>query len=174
MLTALSDSGTVNLDRLATFTAELVQRGLNVTVVSGDDESLRLEIAAPGRNARRGRSVADTLKKTSANAFGALLDALIRDSGRDAQDIAREVPCNPGHMSRLRQGQKHPSLVLAERLDEIFGVRGKLLAAAIADCLPAGQPAVLAAIAAAAGIAVPGQEGGRNADVLGPSRQAAI
>jgi hypothetical protein len=39
MLTALSDSGTVNLDRLATFTAELVQRGLNVTVVSGDDES---------------------------------------------------------------------------------------------------------------------------------------
>jgi hypothetical protein len=80
--------------------------------------------------------------------FSDVLDHLIRDSGREAQEIARRVPTDPGHLSRLRKGTKRASLQTAERLDEVLGAGGKLTAAAIADGLPADRPAVLAALGA--------------------------
>src|SRR5712664_535746 len=80
--------------------------------------------------------------------FSDVLDGMIRDSGTEAQELARQVPCNPGHISNMRQGKKLASLQLAERLDEILGAGGNLVAAALADGLPADRPAVLAAIGA--------------------------
>lgn len=86
--------------------------------------------------------------KTPVSSFSGMLDALIRDSGSDAAAIARRVPCDPAHVSRLRKGLKRPSMQAAERLDELLGADGRLAAAAIADGLPADRPAVLAAIGA--------------------------
>jgi hypothetical protein len=80
--------------------------------------------------------------------FSDLLDCLIRDTGIEGQELARRVPCNPGHISNMRRGKKGASLQVAERLDEILGASGSLVAAALADGLPADRPAVLAAIGA--------------------------
>lgn len=65
-----------------------------------------------------------------------------------AQEIAERVPCNPGHISRLRQGKKKPSLQLAERLGDLLGTGPELVAAAVSDGLPADRPALLATIGA--------------------------
>src|SRR6185437_11742786 len=77
-----------------------------------------------------------------------MLDRMLRDAGGPARDVAARVPCNPGHLSNLRQGKKRPSLLTAERLDEILSADGRLTAAAVTDGLPADRPAVLAAIGA--------------------------
>ena len=69
--------------------------------------------------------------------FSDVLDRLIRESGTEAQEIARQVPCNAGHVSRLRTGRKRPSLQVAGRLDEVLGAGGELVAAAVGDGLPA-------------------------------------
>lgn len=80
--------------------------------------------------------------------FSNLLDRLIMDTGVGVRGLARQVPCNPGHISNMRQGKSRASLQVAERLDEILGAGGKLVAAALADGLPADRLAVLAAIGA--------------------------
>jgi hypothetical protein len=80
--------------------------------------------------------------------FSDLLDRLIREAGIEGRELARQVPVNPGHISNMRQGKKRASLQVAERLDDILGAGGKLVAAALADGLPADRPAVLAAIGA--------------------------
>ncbi|HEV2252914.1 MAG TPA: helix-turn-helix domain-containing protein [Streptosporangiaceae bacterium] len=80
--------------------------------------------------------------------FSDLLDRLIREAGIEGRELARQVPVNPGHISNMRQGKKRASLQVAERLDSILGADGRLVAAALADGLPADRPAVLAAIGA--------------------------
>jgi len=82
------------------------------------------------------------------SSFSDLLDHLIREAGIEGRELARQVPVNPGHVSNMRQGKKRASLQVAERLDEILGADGRLVAAALADGLPADRPAVLAAIGA--------------------------
>jgi hypothetical protein len=82
------------------------------------------------------------------SSFVTMLDTLLRSSGMDAQDIARQVPCHPAHLSNLRRGRKKPSYLVAERLDDLLGANSELLAAAVSDGLPADRPAVLAAIGA--------------------------
>jgi len=82
--------------------------------------------------------------------FSDVLDTLIAGSGRDAQAIARLVPCDPAHISRLRKGTKNPSIPVAERLDEILAADGALIAAACSGVLPAGRPDVMAALSGAA------------------------
>lgn len=83
----------------------------------------------PGEDAGR--------RQAPARSFSDVLDRLIRESGTEAQEIARQVPCNPGHVSRLRQGKKRPSLQVAARLDDLLGAGGELVAAAVRDGLPA-------------------------------------
>jgi Helix-turn-helix domain len=80
--------------------------------------------------------------------FSSMLDRLVRASGIEAQELARQVPCNPAHLSRMRQGKKRPSLQVADRLDTILGAGGTLVAAAVTDGLPADRPEILAAIGA--------------------------
>lgn len=42
------------------------------------------------------------------------------------RELARMVPCNPGYLSNLRAGHKHPSLELAARLDDLLAAGGRL------------------------------------------------
>jgi transcriptional regulator with XRE-family HTH domain len=95
--------------------------------------------------------------------FGDALDRLIRCSGADAQDIARQVPCNPGHISRLRRGKKRPSFQVARRLDEVLGAGGELVAAAARDILPAELAA----------LATPAAGKGSQATIRQPALEAA-
>jgi transcriptional regulator with XRE-family HTH domain len=71
--------------------------------------------------------------------FGAELTRLMDGRGTGVRELARLVPCNPGHVSNLRSGRNRPSQEMAARLDEVLGAGGALLALALA--LPSAAPA---------------------------------
>ncbi len=48
--------------------------------------------------------------------------------GLGVRELARRVPCNPGHISNLRSGRKRPSPQTAARLDDILAAGGGLSA----------------------------------------------
>jgi transcriptional regulator with XRE-family HTH domain len=50
--------------------------------------------------------------------FSAALARLMTARGLGVRELARMVPCNPGHISNLRSGKGRPSAELAEILDE--------------------------------------------------------
>src|SRR6266567_2064936 len=56
------------------------------------------------------------------------LQRLMSEHGIGVRELARQVPCNPGHISQLRNGQKRPSAQIAKRLDEVLGAGGRLAA----------------------------------------------
>lgn len=53
------------------------------------------------------------------------------ERGAGVREIARQVPCNPGHLSNLRNGKKRPSAATAKRVDELLGAGGLLAALAV-------------------------------------------
>jgi transcriptional regulator with XRE-family HTH domain len=62
--------------------------------------------------------------------FGEELGRLMAAGGLGVRELARLVPCNPGHISNLRNGRKRPSPQVAARLDDILGAGGELSALA--------------------------------------------
>jgi transcriptional regulator with XRE-family HTH domain len=60
--------------------------------------------------------------------FGDELARLMAARGLGVRELARRVPCNPGYISSLRSGGKQPSAVLAEKLDDVLGGGGSLVA----------------------------------------------
>ena len=60
--------------------------------------------------------------------FGTELARLMAARGLGVRELARLVPCNPGHVSNLRTGRDRASAELAARLDEVLGAGGELLA----------------------------------------------
>src|SRR5260370_32303983 len=58
--------------------------------------------------------------------FSTALARLMTARGLGVRELARMVPCNPGHISNLRSGTGRPSLELAEILDERLGAGGTL------------------------------------------------
>jgi transcriptional regulator with XRE-family HTH domain len=50
--------------------------------------------------------------------FGTELARLMAARGVGVRELARMVPCNPGHISNLRSGTARPSAELAGALDE--------------------------------------------------------
>jgi transcriptional regulator with XRE-family HTH domain len=62
--------------------------------------------------------------------FGRELARLMTARGMGVRELARAVPCNPGHVSNLRAGRDRASARMAARLDEILGAGGSLLAVA--------------------------------------------
>jgi transcriptional regulator with XRE-family HTH domain len=62
--------------------------------------------------------------------FGRELARLMTARGMGVRELARAVPCNPGHVSNLRAGRDRASAKMAARLDEILGAGGTLLALA--------------------------------------------
>ncbi len=58
--------------------------------------------------------------------FGTELARLMAARGVGVRELARMVPCNPGHISNLRSGKARPSEELAEALDERLEAGGSL------------------------------------------------
>ncbi len=65
--------------------------------------------------------------------FAEALRALMAERGISVRELARRVPCDKGHVSRLRNGHTRPSVATAARLDEILGAGGKLARLAAAE-----------------------------------------
>jgi tetratricopeptide (TPR) repeat protein len=61
--------------------------------------------------------------------------------GLGVRELARTVPCNPGHISNLRSGKARPSPELAEVLDERLAANGTLRALAAQPAPRRHQPA---------------------------------
>jgi transcriptional regulator with XRE-family HTH domain len=62
--------------------------------------------------------------------FGTELARLMTARGLGVRELARMVPCNPGHISNLRSGKARPSPALAEILDDRLAADGALAALA--------------------------------------------
>ncbi|MQA84090.1 MAG: helix-turn-helix domain-containing protein [Streptosporangiales bacterium] len=60
--------------------------------------------------------------------FAERLRALMDRRGIGVRALARKVPCDPGHVSKLRSGREKPSHELARLLDDILDARGELAA----------------------------------------------
>jgi len=73
--------------------------------------------------------------------FGRELARLMAARGLGVRELARQLPCNPGHISNLRSGKSRPSLELAKALDRALGADGALaaLAAAAGPVIPGGD-----------------------------------
>lgn len=50
------------------------------------------------------------------------------ERGVSLRTLAKQVPCDAGHLSKVSHGHKTPSAKLAERLDELLGAEGRLAA----------------------------------------------
>ncbi len=80
------------------------------------------------------------------SAFGTELARLMQARGLGVRELARQVPCNPGHISNLRSGKAQPSAGLAADLDKALGAGGTLAALAPAPGRPrVASPDLLAA-----------------------------
>jgi transcriptional regulator with XRE-family HTH domain len=60
--------------------------------------------------------------------FGEALRRLIAERKIGVRELARRVPCDAGHLSKISYGVKRPSERLAARLDELLDAGGELLA----------------------------------------------
>ena len=58
--------------------------------------------------------------------FGTELARLMAARGLGVRELARLVPCNPGHISNLRSGKANASPELAAHLDGVLGAEGGL------------------------------------------------
>ncbi len=58
--------------------------------------------------------------------FAEALRALMAERGISGRELARRVPCDKGHVSRLKNGHTRPSPATAAKLDEILGAGGEL------------------------------------------------
>src|SRR5690348_5647680 len=58
--------------------------------------------------------------------FAEELGRLMAARGMGVRELARRMPCNPGHISQLRSGQKRPSPQTAKRLDDVLEAGGRL------------------------------------------------
>lgn len=73
--------------------------------------------------------------------FGTEMARLLAARGTGVRELARMIPCDPGHVSNLKNGKARPSPELAAAVDQALGADGALAALA-ADARP--SPAVLA------------------------------
>jgi transcriptional regulator with XRE-family HTH domain len=67
--------------------------------------------------------------------FAARLRALMDSRALGVRALARQLPCDPGLISRLVNGKQRPSADIAQRLDDVLGARGELVALASASAL---------------------------------------
>ncbi|MFC5750492.1 helix-turn-helix domain-containing protein [Actinomadura rugatobispora] len=60
--------------------------------------------------------------------FGETLRRLIAEREIGVRELARRVPCDAGHLSKISHGIKRPSEQLASRLDDLLDANGELVA----------------------------------------------
>jgi transcriptional regulator with XRE-family HTH domain len=68
-----------------------------------------------------------TVTGTLMSGFGDELARLIAARGVGVRELARRVPCNPGHLSNVKNGNAKPSRELARALDTALGAGGASL-----------------------------------------------
>ena len=75
--------------------------------------------------------------------FGERVLALAEERGLSLRELARRVPCDASHLSKVVHGRKRPSPRVAARLDDVLGAAGELVilagAAGAADDDAEGQ-----------------------------------
>ena len=59
--------------------------------------------------------------------FGERVLALMEARGLPLRELARRVPCDASHLSRVVHGRKRPSLRIAARLDDVLEASGELV-----------------------------------------------
>ena len=91
--------------------------------------------------------------------FGTELARLMAGRSVGVRELARMVPCNPGHISNLRNGKARPSAELAEALDERLDAGGSLCALVPANERRGTQSATIAPKTGSAFIQATAQEG---------------
>ena len=69
--------------------------------------------------------------------FGERVLALAEARGLSLRELARRVPCDASHLSKVVHGRKRPSLRVAARLDDVLEAGGEL--AALADAAAPGD-----------------------------------
>jgi Helix-turn-helix domain len=97
-------------------------------------------VTGAGKQATRNGQHSRVIGVLQMGDFGKELRRLmvVREIG--VRELARQVPCNAGHISALGSGTKRPSERLARRLDDILGAGGKLLALVVDDETSRGSP----------------------------------
>jgi transcriptional regulator with XRE-family HTH domain len=75
--------------------------------------------------------------------FAARLRALMDSRALGVRALARQLPCDPGLISRLANGKQRPSQEIAQRLDDVLGAGGELVALASKSAL---EPALLSGV----------------------------
>ena len=71
-----------------------------------------------------GGGISRAIGTRSMSEFGRELACLMTARGLGVRELARIVPCNPGHISNLRTGRDRASPELAARLEEVLGAGG--------------------------------------------------
>src|ERR1039458_6060424 len=89
-------------------------------------------MADNARQATRSNRTRDRVTRYM-SAFSTELARLMEARGLGVREVARRVPCNPGHISNLRSGKAQPSPELAADLDKVLGADGTLTALAPAQ-----------------------------------------
>lgn len=82
-------------------------------------------MADDAKQATRSKRTRDRVSRY-VSAFGRELVRLMEAHGLGVREVARRVPCNPGHISNLRSGKAQPSPELAADLDKVLGADGTL------------------------------------------------
>ena len=73
--------------------------------------------------------------------FGERVLALAEARGLSLRELARRVPCDASHLSKVVHGRKRPSLRVAARLDDLLEAAGELVALAeAAGAAPTTRP----------------------------------
>lgn len=62
--------------------------------------------------------------------FGTELARLMAARGTGVRELARMIPCDPGHVSNLKNGKARPSPELAAAVDQALDAGGRLAALA--------------------------------------------
>lgn len=70
--------------------------------------------------------------------FASLVRDLLVEQKMSANALAQEIPVDAGHLSRVLNGKRHPSLDLAKGCDRVFGTEG-LLTEAVRRSLPSAE-----------------------------------
>ena len=100
--------------------------------------------------------------------FPGELARLMDAHGLGVRELARLVPCNPGHLSNLRSGKARPSPELTADLDKVLGAGGTLAALARAQL----KDRALAPDGAGAGDEIAALELARRAEASDVGRSA--
>lgn len=99
------------------------------------------------------------------HAFREKLAALMTERGIGVRELARRVPCDPGHISKLVHGRKMPSLETARRIDDVLDAGGELAAT-----VPSAPRSPLSLAGINGGLITPDDEDRALAAISAPSR----